>query len=286
MYTPLLSIVVINHNTKEMTTKTIDAIIHTTKNTIFEVIVVDNSSKQEEFFSYDDERVRTFLHVENKGFAHGCNYGVERSKGDLVLFLNSDTEVCESAIDKSVNCIVKDTHIGAVGIKTILRDGSFDAACKRGFPTPFASLSYFLGLEKKFPKSRIFGKYHLTYLSNTENCEVDAIAGAFLLMRKDLFQELGGFDEQFFMYGEDLDLCMKIKLSGHSILYLSDAIMIHYKRQSGLAQNNPKIIDAFYDSMKIFYNKYYKQKYPKFLTWLIMKSIDFRHHHTIRKQNT
>lgn len=271
-----LSIVIVNHNTKELTHQTIKAIYSSTKDIEYEIIVVDNSSKQSEYFDLRDSRIKIIPHVENNGFGNACNIGAAKAIGRYILFLNSDTLMQNGTLKKCVSYMDSNEDIGCLGIRTVLGNGEFDHGCKRGFPTPFNSMCYVLGLDRLFPKSKKFGGYRLSYLSEKETNEVDSISGAFMLIPSALWFKTGGFDESIFMYAEDIDLCYRIKQMGFKVVYYAEAWMIHLKGQSGLYTKNTEVIHHFHNGIRIFYDKYYKDKNSALVTFLMHGAINVR----------
>lgn len=272
-----LSIVIVNHNTKELTAQTVQSVIDTTYGIDYEIIVVDNSSLPKEYYTPKDKRVKVISKVENKGFGHACNIGANIAIGRYVLFLNSDTIMQRQTLKKSVEYMDSHREVGCLGIKTVLRNGDFDHGCKRGFPTPFNSLCYVLKLDKIFPNNKKFGGYTLSYLSNDETNEVDSVSGAFMLIPKIVLNKVGLFDESIFMYAEDIDLCYRIKQSGLKVVYYADVFMIHLKGQSGLHTKNKAVIYHFHNGIKIFYDKYYKDKHNFIVTFLMHSAINLRY---------
>ena len=274
------SIVIINFNTKSLTEQTIQSILDGTQFD-FEIIIVDNSTNESErFYSHENDHVN-ILHCENHGFGHACNRGVDIAKGEYVLLLNSDTIVEPGSIDKCLEYIEQHKDIGALGCKLVLEDGSLDHGCRRGFPTPINSLFYFAGLDRLFPNSALFGGYRLNYLSTDDIHDVDAISGAFMMMRHSLYTQINGFDEAFFMYGEDLDLCYRIKEQGLRIVYFPCATVKHLKGQSGLNTSSNQVIFHFYDAMLIFYRKHYKEKYGLLMYALISFAVKLKYRLTL-----
>ncbi len=265
-----LSIIIVNYNTKKICENTINHVIKNTENIEYEIIVTDNSDIKSEELNYNNKKVK-IIKINNKGFGNACNIGSKYANGKYILFLNSDTIVFKNTLDKCVDFIKKNSDIGVLGIKTYLSDGkTLDHGCKRGFPTPFNSMCYILGLDKLFPYNKTFGGYRLTYLDENKSHYVDSVSGAFMLMPLELFKSLKGFDESIFMYGEDLDLCLRVKNKNLKIFYYADAEMIHLKGKSGLSTNNKKVLKYFYDGIKVFYKKYYKDS-----NFIIMKSVCF-----------
>ncbi len=279
-----LSIIIINHNTKELTKSAINSIIKHTSGISFEIIVVDNSNnideKLENNFSNNNIRL---IHTDNKGFGSACNLAARLAESKYLLFLNSDTKFEDNSIVKCLNKIYTIDNIGILGTKTILSNGKFDHSCKRGFPTPFSSLCYFMKLDKIFPRNKKIGAYHQTFIDKNKSHEVDAVSGTCMFFVKDIFESIGGFDEDFFMYGEDLDICYRTKKAGFKVLYFADAHVIHIKGQSGLHIKSNDVIFHFYESMKIFYNKHYRSKYNKIITALVMLAINIKYKLSLKK---
>lgn len=272
-----LSIVIVNYNTRALTMQTVKSVIATTNGIDYEIIVVDNSSKTSEYFEMEDKHIKILSKVENKGFGHACNIGANIAIGRYILFLNSDTIMRNETLRKAVNYMDKHSEIGCLGIKTLLKDGSFDHGCKRGFPTPFNSLCYVLKLDKLFPKVKKFGGYTLNYLSEDETNEVDSVSGAFMLIPKRVLGKVGLFDESIFMYGEDIDLCYRIKKAEFKVVYYADVWMTHLKGQSGLHTRNPLVIKYFHDGIKRFYDMYYRDKHNFAVTFLMHSAINIRY---------
>ena len=272
-----LSIIIVNFNTKVLTTQTVNSIISSTSNLDYEVIVVDNSTNKNEYFDHKDSRVKVLAKVENKGFGHACNIGFNVAIGRYILFLNSDTIMEKGTLEKAVEYMDKNRDIGCLGIKTLLGDGSFDHGCKRGFPTPFNSFCYVLKLDKIFPKVKKFGGYTLNYLGQDKTNDVDSVSGAFMLIPKSVLSKVGLFDESIFMYGEDIDLCYRIKLANYRVVYYADVKMTHLKGQSGLHTKSKEVIKHFHNGIKRFYDMYYKEKYPTVVTLFMYSAIYIRY---------
>ncbi len=272
-----LSIIIVNHNTKELTKQAISSVFTHTKGISFELIVVDNSDimsqRLDGKLKYPDVKI---IFADNKGFGNACNTAAKLAASDIFLFLNSDTFFEDDSISRCVEYIKSHKDIGILGTKTVLSSGEFDHSCKRGFPTPASSLYYFMGLDRKFPNNKKFGRYHQTFLSTGKINEVDAVSGTCMFCRKEVFDSILGFDEDFFMYGEDLDICYRVKQAGFKVIYFPLAHVVHIKGQSGLNVNSKNTTMHFYNAMKIFYNKHYRKKYNKFLTSAVMLAIDLK----------
>lgn len=310
----LLSIIILNYNTRELLERCLNSlhdslfIIHD-----LEIIVVDNGSTDgsgEAVREFAEKHSRQFVSgaenfsmekkvraphirenshkpairlIENRanlGFAKGNNIGIKEAKGEYILLLNSDTVLEKDTLSVMVKFMEKNPTVGVATCRVELSDGTLDPACHRGFPTPWASLTYFLGLEKLFPKSKLFGQYHQTYKDLNEVHEIDSPTGAFYLIRREVIKQVGLLDEDYFMYGEDLDWSYRIKKAGWKIMYVPDVKITHFKKQSGRENINleerRKATDHFYQTMKLFYQKHYQDKYPFFVNWLMTAGIELR----------
>ncbi len=272
-----LSIVIVNFNTKDLTKQTIDTVCESTENIDYEIIVADNSTNPVESYYPNDTRVKLIKDLPNNGFGNACNIGTAKAIGRYVLYLNSDTLIGKGTLEKCVKYMDENHDIGCLGIKTVLPDGKLDHGCKRGFPTPWNSLCYVLGLDRLFPENKKFGGYRLSYLSENETNEVDSVSGAFMLIPRAILSKSGGFDESIFMYGEDIDLCYRIKNMGFKVVYYAEGLMIHLKGQSGLNTKNKVVIKHFHNGLRVFYDKYYKEKYSALVTFLMHTAINLHY---------
>lgn len=272
-----VSIIIVNYNTRELLKQVIESIKATVKRVEYEIIVVDNASKDGsvEMVRESFPKILLIDNSENLGFSKANNIGIKRSSGRYVLILNSDTVMVDNCIEDCVNYMDRDSSIGALGCKIVLRDGTLDKACKRGFPTPEASLFYMLKLDKLYPNSERFGKYNLTYLSEDEINEVDSLVGAFMMVKREAINKVGLLDEDFFMYGEDIDWCYRIKEAGYKNIYYPKAKIIHYKRESSKKRRFMTIYE-FHRAMYLFYHKHYRKKYNILVTGIVYFGIAFK----------
>ncbi len=281
-----LSIIIVNFNTRELVLACIRALIASIGHDLsWELVVVDNGSSDgslEEVKS-QKSKVKSFTLIENKenvGFAAANNQGIRASRGRYVLLLNSDTEVAPGALSRLARYMDEHGDVGAITARVNLSDGSLDPACHRGFPTPWAACTYFLGLEKLFPASRIFGQYHQGYKPIGQIHDVDCISGAFFLVRRSVIDAVGLLDEKFFMYGEDIDWCYRIREKGHRIVFYPEISILHKKHQSGLAHRDDgrrlQTKTYFYDAMNLFYTKHYRKRYGWLISFLVLLGIRTR----------
>lgn len=284
-----LSIIILNYNTKELTRTCLESVIQAkNKADMWEVILVDNGSTDGsvEFLvqAIKDLNVSSWVtHISlstNIGFAAGNNKGIHIAQGKAILLLNSDTEIKKEAIQRSLELLWSRESIGVVTAKLVLSNGLIDPACHRGFPTPWASFTYLSGLETLFPQSYWFSQYHQGYKNLSIKHQVDAISGAFFLIKKEVISTTGLLDEDFFMYGEDLDWAYRIRSNGWEIWYEPDAIVLHKKKLSGRNSADPLVRNKtsyyFISTMKQFYNKHYKDSYPFIVTWIILNLLNLR----------
>jgi O-antigen biosynthesis protein len=270
----LISIVIVNYRVPDYLKRTLLSLREADLYDRSEVIVVDNASQ-------DDSRTRItgeFPEVvwvglkNNIGFGKACNVGAKNARGEFLLFLNPDTLVSTTTLKVCVEFFASHPRAGLMGPKIINADGSLQAGCRRSFPSPLVAFYRLAGLSKMFPKSRRFGKYNLTYLDPDTAAEVDAVSGSFMFVPASLFREINGFDETFFMYGEDLDLCCRVKEKGRTVWYNPATQIIHFKGKSA-AKQTWKSRRAFYEAMIIFSRKYKHMHTAFFPGWLILVGI-------------
>jgi GT2 family glycosyltransferase len=239
----------------------------------YEIIIVDNASKDgsiemiQENYINKFKQVKLILNNQNLGFSKANNIGIKQANGRYILLLNSDTVVKQSSINKCIEFADNNEDIGVVGCKIVLKDGRLDVACKRAFPTPINSLYHALNLDKLFPKNKKIAAYNLTYIDENQVSNVECIMGAFMLVKKEVIQQVGMLDERFFMYGEDIDWCYRIKNAGWQIYYYPKAEIVHYKKASG--KRSFKVIYQFYNAMLLFYKKHYIGNYNVLVTLLV-----------------
>lgn len=285
-----LSVIILNHNTSNLLRACLASVLRCSNSFSFEVIVVDNASKDDSVAMVAKEfpQVKLICSQKNLGFAAGNNLGLKKAQGRYLLFLNSDVEVKKKAFEKMILFMDQHPRAGAATPKTLLFSGGMDPDCHRGFPTPWASLSYFLGLEKLFPKSKLFGQYHQGYKNLDNHHQIDAGFGTFMIIRQKALKEVGLWDESYFFYGEDLDYFYRLKKAGWQVWFYAHPLLTHHKgASSGLRRESRnvtraaratrlKAAQASVKAMEIFYQKFYQGKYPFFLTWLVILGIRLR----------
>lgn len=254
---PDISIVIVNYNVKDALDNCLSSVYksNTSKHTL-EVFVVDNNSFDGSVKLVNEKYpdVRIIVNKENLGYSKANNIALRQIGGKYVLILNPDTILEEGTFQKLIDFIKDNPETGAVTSKLIMANGKLDPACKRSFPSLGVALPRILGLSKLFPKSKIFGKYNLSYLDENKTHEVDSVNGAFMFIPKKVLDDVGLFDEDFFMYGEDLDLCFRIKKIGYKIYYYPKVTTIHLKGES-TRKTKISYVNNFYGAMSIFVRK-------------------------------
>lgn len=261
-----ISVIIVNYNVKELLENCINSVFAAAKNLSIEIIVVDNNSfdGSTEFIKQKfcgKKNVKIIESYINLGFGKANNLGVKNASGKYLLILNPDTILQENTLEKTIRFYESDEQTGIVTCKLILPNGKLDLACRRSFPTLPVAMYRILGLSKVFPRSKIFGKYNLTFLDENSTSEVDAVCGAFLFIRKDIYNEVNGFDENYFMYGEDLDICYQVKKAGYKIFYYPGTSIIHYKGES-TKKSSISYVNNFYGAMRIFVEKNLQKSSP------------------------
>lgn len=285
----LLSIVIVNYNSIHVLKPCLDSLLALGNwlHENCEVLIVDNASSDgsAETIKQDYPWVIFTANQENLGFAKANNQALRKARGDYQLLLNPDTVVPLETLKECITFLKGHPDAGVVTCKVVFPSGKIDMDCHRGFPTPWASFTYFSGLEDFFFNSKWFGKYHLTYLPLNTTHEIDSAVGAFMMMPKVAIEKVGLLDEDFFFYGEDIDWCYRFKEKGFKVYYFPDVSITHYKgvssgiRKESLAitsatkQSRMKVALASIVAMRLFYDKHFKQHYPFFITWLVYGGI-------------
>lgn len=270
-----LSFIIVNYNVKEFLVNLISSINKSRVGIDSEIIVVDNCSDDgsQELIAFRYPDVIFIENGENLGFGRANNIGMERASGRYLVLINPDVLVREDTFRLMLRFFEEHQDCGLAGCKVLNPDGSLQLACRRGFPGPWTSFTKITGLSRLFPKSRLFARYNMTYLDENETCQVDAISGAFMMLKREVFSEVGGFDERFFMYGEDLDLCYRIKSAGYNVYYFHGTEIIHYKgestKRSGIDETK-----EFYQAMHLFVGKHFSSFLP--LEWALQFAVFLR----------
>ncbi|MBC7426503.1 MAG: glycosyltransferase [Bacteroidia bacterium] len=272
-----LSIVIVNYNVRELLEQTILSVYKAINGLQAEVIVVDNNSVDGSVAMVKERFTDAIViaNTENYGFSKANNQAINISKGKYILLLNPDTVVREDTFVKTVAFMDAHPEAGGLGVHMIDGRGKFLPESKRGLPTPQVAFYKMAGLSKLFPKSKLFGQYHLGFLPEKETNEVDVLSGAFMMLRRETLDKTGLLDETFFMYGEDIDLSYRIKKAGYKNYYFADTTIIHYKGES-TKKHSVNYVKVFYKAMVIFAEKHYKSGNAKVFSILINSAIYLR----------
>jgi len=272
-----LSIIIVNYNVRAFLEQCLLAIERARHNLSIEIFVVDNASVDgsQAMVKKKFPDVHLIENRENIGFSRANNQALKQARGKYILILNPDTLIQEDTILVLRNFLDKHPKTGAVGCKLINPDGSFQIQSRRSLPTPWVAFTRVVGLSKILPKSRLFGRYNLTFLDPDCECEVDVLSGSLMMVRKSVLNEIGFFDEAYFMYGEDIDLCDRIKRAGWRVFYTPKTKAIHYKGES-TKKGKISYITHFYSAMLIFIKKNFKSRYSIFLQIFLTAGIYLR----------
>jgi GT2 family glycosyltransferase len=256
---PVLSVVIVSYRCKELLMQCLATIRVGADGMPSQVIVIDNASDDGtveevgEAFPW----VRLVSAPGNIGFAAASNRGIELASGEHVLLLNPDTLTPAGSLRKAVEALEERPEVGMLGCKLVQPDGSLDHAAKRGFPTPSSALAYFTGLSRLRPRSPRLARYTAGHLSPDEPALVDAVNGAFMLVRRKALAEVGALDEDFWLYMEDLDWCYRFWQAGWPVLYWPGTEVVHVKGGSATKNRSWRANRAFHRGMWLFYRKHY-----------------------------
>jgi GT2 family glycosyltransferase len=256
-----LSVIILNYNVRYFLELCVLSVQKAIQNLDAEIIVIDNNSSDDSCTMMKQRfpNIKLIENKENLGFPIGNNIGVSRAKGEYICILNPDTVVAEDTFEKILNSKLA-THspqLGIIGCKLIDGTGNFLPESKRGIPTPWVAFTKIFGLYKLFPNSSLFNKYYAEYLDKNQTGKVDIHVGAFMVMKRELYNELGGFDENCFMYSDDIDLSYRALQNGKSNYYFAETTVIHYKGES--TTRDQKYMKHFQEAMQFFYKKHFRK---------------------------
>lgn len=272
-----LSIVIVNYNVEHFLEQCLFSVRKAIANIEAEVFVVDNNSVDGSLKMLADKfpEVKVIANKDNVGFSCANNQAIRISTGEYVLLLNPDTVVEDDTFTKTIEFMDSHPDAGGLGVKMVDGKGRFLPESKRGLPTPATAFYKMFGLTKLFPHSKRFARYYLGHLDNDEINEVEILAGAFMLMRRETLDKCGLLDETFFMYGEDIDLSYRITLAGYKNYYYPKTRIIHYKGES-TKKTSVNYVLVFYKAMEIFVRKHFADKGAKTFSFFINLAIYFK----------
>ena len=256
-----LSVIVVNYNVEYFLEQCLHSVETALQGIDSEVFVVDNHSVDGSVRMLNKKfpEVKLIVNTENVGFAKANNQAIHQAKGEYILLLNPDTLVESDTFAKTIAFMDQTPQAGGLGVKMVNGEGKFLPESKLSLPFPYVSFYNIFGLSKLFKKSRRFGKYHLTYLDPNEIHEVEVLSGAFMLLRKSMLDNIGYLDEDYFMYGEDIDLSYRITQAGFKNYYYPKTRIIHYKGES-TKKSSINYVIVFYKAMQIFAKKHFFTK--------------------------
>ena len=274
---PTVSVVIVSYNGRDALGRCLASLDGERRLLAIEVIVVDNASADDAAGMVEEEYpwARLVRNTSNVGFAKAANTALGLARGEHVLLLNPDTIVPTGGIPALVDVLAERPEVGMLGCKLVQADGTFDHACKRGLPSVSSSFWYLIGLHRLFPRSPVFAAYVAGHVSEDAEGTVDAVNGAFMLLRREAVESVGGFDERFWLYGEDLDWCERFAEQGWQILYWPDVEVTHIKGGSGGSGRSRtwRANVAFHHSMWLYYDKHLAQGQPRPLSTLVWTGI-------------
>jgi GT2 family glycosyltransferase len=269
-----LAVVIISFNVRKLLQECLESIYRETRRTRLEIWVIDNNSRDDSVAmlkqSFPD--VHLIENQENVGFTRANNQAIAQCRSDLVLLLNPDTLILDGALDKMVQFMDEHPEVGVSGCRVENPDGSLQLACRRSVPTPQVAFYRLMGLSRLFPHSKVMAKYNLTYLDPNQPHEVDAVSGAFLLIRKSVVDRIGMLDETFWIFGEDIDWCIRAQKAGWKVMYYPDAHILHYKG-IGCSTNSRKTNYEYYRAMYLFHKKHFAKDHSPLTNSLIYAGI-------------
>jgi len=266
-----LSIVIVSYNTRDLLRDCLRSVYSSQCDLNREVIVVDNRSNDgsAEMVRKEFPQATLIASQTNGGYAYANNLGLRQIQGNYVLLLNPDTALPPRALQDMLVFMEQHPDAGVAGPKLVLADGSLDLACRRSFPTLDVAFYRLIGLSKRYPNSPRYNRYNLGYLDPDQVAEVDSVVGAFMLMRRQALDQAGLLDERFFAYGEDIDLCYRIKVDhGWKVYYNPAVVVTHYKGQA-MKQRTAAMTVQFYRAMWLFHKKHYARDTFFLLNWAI-----------------
>ena len=253
-----LSVIILNYNVRYFLEQCVLSVQNALETIEGEIIVIDNNSQDDscEMMKQRFPNVKLIQNNENLGFPKGNNIGVAQAQGEYICILNPDTVVAEDTFTKVLAFAQKQSDLGILGCKLIDGTGNFLPESKRGVPTPWVAFTKITGLYKLFPNSETFGKYYAQHINENQTGKVDILVGAFMLMKRDLYHKLGGFDEDCFMYSDDIDLSYRVLKEGKSNYYFHETTVIHYKGESTIKDET--YLKRFQEAMNFFYKKHFR----------------------------
>lgn len=270
-----LSICIPTYNARDWIEQCLESIDTHAPSCAFEIVAVDDHSTDDTVAIVRAKfpHVRLFTNAKNLGFSKTVNIGVRASRGEYLLVLNNDTWIHPHALDALVEYLDRHPDAGIVGPKVVCGDGSLQQQCRRRIPTPLGALLYFTRLSQRFAKSPRFAQYLMTASDDRQTTPVDAVSGSCMLIRRGVLDQIGLFDEAFYLYGEDMDLCWRAKLAGWQVIYHPDGVVTHFGGQGGTGKRRVQATIEFHRAMWLFYRKHRAPQVSAFERALVYSGI-------------
>jgi hypothetical protein len=272
-----LSVVIVSYNVRAFLEQALTSIQKALVSIPHEIYLVDNASTDAsaDLVERRFPTVKLIRNRKNMGFARANNQAIRLCQSPFICLINPDTLVQEDTFKVLLQFLADHPEAGAAGCRILNPDGSLQLACRRSYPTPWVAFTKIIGLAAVFPKSRWFGRYNLTFLDPEQVADVDAISGSFMMLRKEVIEQVGLLDESFFMYGEDLDWCYRIRKRGYKIYYVPDTQIIHFKGES--SKKAPfEQRRLFYEAMRLFVLKHFSRGKALVPSWILIGAIWMR----------
>jgi GT2 family glycosyltransferase len=272
-----LAVIIVNYNVRHFLEQALLSVRKAAEGLSVETWVVDNNSVDDSVAMVQQKfpEVKLIANRENVGFSTANNQAIRLSTAEYILLLNPDTVVQADTFQKTLSFMDSRPDVGGLGVRTIDGSGKFLPESKRGFPSPWVAFCKAFGLSALFPKSPLFNRYYLGYLSEFESHEIEVLVGSFMLMRRSVLDKIGLLDEAFFMYGEDIDLSYRIVKSGFKNYYFADTTIIHYKGES-TKKGSLNYVRVFYGAMIIFAKKHFQGQQATSFIALMQAAVWFR----------
>jgi len=281
-----VSVLIANYNTKDTLRECLTN-LSTANYENIEVIIFDNASSDgaPQMVKSEFPNVVIIESLDNKGISYGYNRALEHAGGEFILYLGSDAFPKKHDIEGLVSYMLQNPQVGLATAKLVTLENELDMDAHRGFPTPWAAVTHFSRLNRLFKKNRIFDQYHKSFENFEQPHEIDACISHFMFVRKSVIEQINGWDEDYFVFGEDIDFCYRIKAAGYKIMYLPQYKVLHYKGTGiGIRKTTSKIskegattkirmTKAQTNAMRIFYKKHYSSKYPTLITGMVLGGI-------------
>ncbi|MDD5087726.1 MAG: glycosyltransferase family 2 protein [bacterium] len=269
-----MSVITVTYQSRSHIDACLNSVLSTAGDWLADGVVVDNASADG---SADHVRATwpwalVIQNDRNLGYGRAMNQAAGRTTGEYLLIMNPDVVLRPGAVEELAGFLDHRPEAAACGPMLLSPEGEFRFESRRKFPTPWNSLGYFLGLSRLFPDSRLLGEYHSRWLSPDLEVVTDSLSGSCMMVRKDAFLKIGGFDEDYFLFGEDIDLCWKLKQAGQEIWYVPAAVVAHAKGAS-MKHDRPRARLEFYRSMRIFIDKRLVGRYPRPLIWAMRLGV-------------